>query len=194
MLDMVPTISNEKQKLSSSVFPGNDLGLHCATCTLHVPQLISGTFTKLLLIVRIHICYCSLSNNLHQNVAKLPGRKSRGFFQCWIYVSCREGCLGWEWEASSYSGGMELPPHSWRPSPQTSCSQPRPETMSTRAWEEINMPRCFLIFRNWLDFRYLCFYLCPKIYFLNVTWFYLHNSVEGLLHQNISWKEDNSDF
>ena len=59
MLDMVPTISNEKQKLSSSVFPDNDLGLHCATCTLHVPQLISGTFTKLLLIVRIHICYCS---------------------------------------------------------------------------------------------------------------------------------------
>ena len=172
MLDMVPTISNEKQKLSSSVFPDNDLGLHCATCTLHVPQLISGTFTKLLL-TRISgpdgpliLAFCWLvtdgvthrfiyidsqnshlllfqSNNFHQNVAKLPVHKSMGFFQCWIYVSCREGCRGWEWEASSYSGGMELPPHSWRPSPQTSCSQPRPETMSTRAWEEINMPRCF---------------------------------------------------
>ena len=177
MLDMVPTISNEKQKLSSSVFPGNDLGLHCATCTLHVPQLISGTFTKLLLIVRIHFCYCS-----HQttSIKMLPS-----------YQFTSQGVSS---NVGSMSLGMELPPHSWRPSPQTSCSQPRPETMSTRAWEEINMPRCFLIFRNWLDFRYLCFYLCPKIYFLNVTWFYLHNSVEGLLHQNISWKEDNSDF
>ena len=34
----------------------------------------------------------------------------------------------------------------------------------------------------------LSFYLCPRIYFLNVTWYYLHNSVEGFFLQKYKLK------